>query len=198
MSDIFVEYLKSLGIKIVNDQSIIIKNKLNKIYKKFKLSEYERSILADYVKHIHPESKQTFVDTVLAKDRKYLDDFLDTDLEDLAEELFENQKDVTDEEHKKEILKHIYTSIKNNSWENIAILYSAYIQRISELDKETREKVYEDVFDFYPHQYTDKKERRSEFYTKFISYAKKLKSDDFVRFVDSVFDRNSSINYANS
>ena len=157
---------------------------LDKIIEKHKLSLLEVGILKKYLEHIHKESKEKFLDNVLKNDRSYLDQFLDTELEEFGQS--QNWRE-TDFKVLKITHKDLYNLQSTGESTKLLLLYQGLLAKIKEA-KEDKKIIY-DIFDYDPNLSISIIEKRKYFFELFIKFIDKLKKSNFKIFVDNVFDK---------
>lgn len=167
------------------------KKLIKQIVKKFSLSDLEKAILNQYISYMNDEGKIPFLSKVLAGDREYLEQFVNTDLEDFGNEQFEEKLDYNGRKENVDM----YDMVEKNDEKNILLLYKGVIMRLGELDKETRREVYIDTFKVNPEKYNaeDVLGKRSIVYNRYLKYIKKLSRPQLEKFIDDVFDKQTKI-----
>jgi len=167
--------------KIVKSKELDIDGLLERVYKKFKLTTMEKDILSNYVDYMNEESREPFLEKVYGGDRKYLDKFLDTDLEQVGEEVFETKIDYNDKSRRQQ--KDMYNLLQEDQSSNRLLLYKGLIKKLSTLNRETRHDIY--IENLLVDEIT-----REKVYDAFINYIKRLDQPTLEKFIDDVFDRN--------
>lgn len=167
------------------------KRLIKQIVKKFNLSDLEKAILKQYISYMNDEGKIPFLTKALASDREYLEQFINTDLEDFGNEQFEEKLDYLGRKENVDM----YDMLEKNDKKNILLLYKGVVMRLGELDKETRREVYIDTFKVNPEKYNaeDIPGKRSIVYNRYLKYIKKLSRPQLIKFIDDIFDRQTSV-----
>lgn len=169
--------------KEVDDEKTLLK----KIYKKFKANDMQQGIFNQYIEYMNDESKLQFLNKVLNSDKEYFLQFCNSDLEDFADNVF--QEKMENEERKKQ--KDMYGLLDEADHKNRILLYRGVIIRLNELPSKERLDIYEHLFNINLAEFRemDKMERREYFYTTFIKFLKTLPKKNLTTFIDDIFDR---------
>lgn len=157
----------------------------SEIVKKFSLNAIEKDVFFNYIDYMNKESKVMFLTKVLACDRSYIDKFLDTDLNDIGEKIFNEKIDYMGSRK-----RHVDMYNLNNPGQgnNRILLYRGVLHKISTLPKEKRHKIYKKYFGVKmtnsPHK------NRQLVYNGFISYIENLSKPQLKTFIDDTWDKN--------
>jgi len=181
-----VEKTQPIG---VNDFDGIVNANVEKIVKQFKLTKMERDLFSNYVDYMNDESKLHFLAEVLTSDREYLDKFLDTDLNNLGDEIFEEKMDYSGN-RKANI--DMYNLTNDDQVDNRLLLYKGVLRKISKFDKDKRDNVYKNYFKVKIDR-TNMAKSRQQVYEGFVDYIAELSQKDLEQFIDDVFDKNATI-----
>lgn len=154
------------------------KTLIDKIIIKHKLNELESDVLRKYVEYMHAESRKSFLEKVLSSKREYLDDFLDTDIDDLENTMFGTTESPIKASQKKKL-----THEELNS----TIRLELYIRLIEKMkaNKKVMNAWYAE-FSFKPEKYKDKIERRKALYERFTHWLEQLDPRDLQNFFDDM------------
>jgi hypothetical protein len=181
-----VEKTQPIG---VNDFDGIVNANVEKIVKHFKLTKMERDLFSNYVDYMNDESKLHFLAEVLTSDREYLDKFLDTDLNNLGDEIFEEKMDYSGN-RKANI--DMYNLTDDDQVDNRLLLYKGVLRKISKFDKDKRDHIYKNYFKVKIDR-TNMAKSRQQVYEGFVDYIAELSQKDLEQFIDDVFDKNATI-----
>ena len=173
----------------VNDFDGIVNANVEKIVKHFKLTKMERDLFSNYVDYMNDESKLHFLAEVLTSDREYLDKFLDTDLNNLGDEIFEEKMDYSGN-RKANI--DMYNLTDDDQVDNRLLLYKGVLRKISKFDKDKRDNIYKNYFKVKIDR-TNMAKSRQQVYEGFVDYIAELSQKDLEQFIDDVFDKNATI-----
>lgn len=97
-----------------------VKSLIKQIIKKFTLDELEAPIFKQYVTYMNDESKRDFLNKVLENDREYLNQFIDTTLEEFGNEQFEEKINFDDQRKQN---KEMYDMLENDDENSILLVY---------------------------------------------------------------------------
>lgn len=172
-----------------NDFDGIVHANVEKIVKKFKLTKMEKDLFTNYVEYMNDESKMPFLVVVLTSDREYLDKFLDTDLNNLGDEIFEEKIDYSGN-RKANI--DMYNLTDDDQVDNRLLLYKGVLRKISKFDKAKRDNIYKNYFKVKIDR-TNMAKSRQQVYEGFVDYIAELSQKDLEKFIDDVFDKNATI-----
>lgn len=159
---------------------------MEKIYKRFKATDFERAVFDQYIEYMNDESKMTFLQRVLVKDRDYFKEFCSTDLEDFGNEMF--QEKISHNERREQ------TDMYSLDPRNLLLLYKGTLMRLRTLPKEERRALYENLFavDLAEFDTLDTPSKRELFANKFINFVTSLSVERQHRFIDDVFDKHTT------
>jgi hypothetical protein len=167
----------------------IVDANVEKIVKHFKLTKMERDLFSNYVDYMNDESKLHFLAEVLTSDREYLDKFLDTDLNNLGDEIFEEKMDYSGN-RKANI--DMYNLTDDDQVDNRLLLYKGVLRKISKFDKDKRDHIYKNYCKVKIDR-TNMAKSRQQVYEGFVDYIAELSQKDLEQFIDDVFDKNATI-----
>jgi len=157
----------------------------SEIVKKFSLNPIEKDVFFNYIDYMNKESKVYFLTKVLACGRSYIDKFLDTDLNDIGEKIFNEKIDYMGSRKNHVDMYNLNAPSQSN---NRILLYRGVLHKISTLEKPKRHKIYKKYFGVKmtnsPHK------NRQLVYNGFISYIENLSKSQLKTFIDDTWDKN--------
>lgn len=185
---IYRKQIKTKKEKVVEKPKVVNK-KVDKIVSKFKLTKMEKDLFTNYVEYMNDESKMAFLDKVLSSDKAYLDQFLDTDLNNLGEEIFEEKIDYSDN---RKANVDMYNLTDDDQADNRLLLYKGVLRKIGKMDKQKRDAIYKTHFKVKIDR-TNMAKSRQQVYEGFVDYIAEMSQKDLEKFIDDVFDKNATI-----
>lgn len=151
--------------------------------------------LVQYTRTLHPADSSTFILKLSSMSEKaritYLDDFLDTNLEEFGDQIYEDKSD-----SRKSIHDHLYEARDDDDHSDRILLWRATLNKLS--DGEIRHQVYEKCFGLdlselkILHVQSEISELRQIIYTGFLSYINLLRKKKFEQFVEKIFDKDTT------
>jgi hypothetical protein len=159
----------------INKKPIVIL--LNSINKKFKLSDVEYDVLGNYVGYMHEESRIPFLEKVYASDRSYLEEFVDDEVDNMENALWEGKDD------EPIIKKETLTKKELNSTMRLE-LYTRLIDKLRGDKQATR--IWYDKLGFDASKYKQTKEKRKALYSKFANWLEELSEEELQDFFESL------------
>lgn len=164
---------------------------VEQIIKKHKLNELEADIFKNYVEYMNEESKAEFLQKAYSSDRDYINQFIDTDLEDFGQERF-GEIDYGD---KRKLNVDMYNMVKNKDTNQILLVYAGFLGKIRDVSKEIRRDIYTDQLGIKKDKYNsaDIIGKREIVYKQFNRFLSKLAQPQLEKFIDDIFDKKVSI-----
>ena len=169
------------------------KELLQQIYKKQKASQLEQGVFSQYVEYMNDESKMEFLNKVLNGDREYFAKFVNTDLEDFADEVFTEKLQGDTRKKQTDMYKLLDEYDHGISHHNLLLLYKGVIMRLRTLPKDERRQVYTTLFNMSLGEF-DKAEimqKRDMLFTHFVDWLRTLETPKLHSFIDDVFDKDT-------
>lgn len=168
------------------------REKIEDIFEKFQPSELQKQLFMQYVEYIHEESKTAFLDKVLNGDEEYFHQFVDSDLENFADDLFQEKLSGEEKKH-----PDMYNLLTDENPKNKLLLYKGVVLKLMGLSKEDRKHIYQKVFDINVDDFNKKSipDRRETLYNHFITFITSLSQENLEKFIDSVFDKNLDVTH---
>jgi hypothetical protein len=160
------EYNKLISNIITKESQELISN----IKSKFKLDDVQNNIIVDYISKMHIESRLPFIKKLLNNSVEYLQEFLDTTIDELANQIYESP-DRTSSESTPE-------DISNTE------LYGLLLKKLRKLDKESIRRYYTNVLNVNVPPDAPIREKRKMVYLGFLKYIEGLTAyerDQFVK-----------------
>lgn len=183
---IMIDYKTGNFSIICKLDNLYTKNSMvDKIAKRFKLNELEKDTFTNYVEYMNDESREPFLQKVYKNDRKYLQQFLETDFEDIGEEVFGESIDYS---NTRKNHKDMYNLLDEDQGGHRLLLYKGVISKLSKLDSDERRGIYKTYFNVTELP-KNVEQSRQKVYDGFIGYLKGLNKKRLHRFIDDVFDR---------
>jgi hypothetical protein len=182
------------SIKMATKAKTVTKTKIptiSQIIKKHKLNALESDVFKNYVEYMNTESKPTFLEKVFKGDREYINQFIDTDLEDFGQERF-GEIDYGD---KRKQNVDMYDMVKNKTTSQILLVYAGFLNKLKDAPKEVRKSIYVDHLRIKIDKYNaaDIVGKREMVYNKFNRYLSLLDQPLLKKFIDDIFDRKVTI-----
>lgn len=167
------------------------KKYLRKIIRKHNFTELEKTIFTNYVNYMNDESKSTFLKRAYKSDRDYIDQFIDTDLENFGAEQF---GEIDYNQTRKQNVE-MYSMLEEKNDNNILLVYKGFLNKLVDVPKEIKREIYKDKLKINIEKYNSSNiiEKRTLVYTKFVRYLSKLERSQLEKFIDDVFDKTISI-----
>jgi hypothetical protein len=164
---------------------------ISQIIKKHKLNALESDVFKNYVEYMNAESKPAFLEKVFKGDREYINQFIDTDLEDFGQERF-GEIDYGD---KRKQNVDMYDMVKNKNTSQILLVYAGFLNKVKDVPKEVRKSIYVDHLRIKKDKYNaaDIVGKREIMYNKFNIYLSLLDQPLLEKFIDDIFDRKVTI-----
>lgn len=161
--DVIVKALWEVSQALTDKEISILVNRVDEM---FGLNAHEKDTLRSYLQFMHKERRDKFVASLQGKDRSYVTNLLDTELEEFGDESFS----VSFEDFK-----------DPNQPTKRLILYNEFVTGLRAKSKSEREKEYQ-ILGVVFETNEDKKQRRTKLYTSFISHlSKKANFDKYTK-----------------